>query len=140
MYEGLLTGKGPKLEVVDMGEAGRGVVAREKIAKHSYICEYRSTIVKREKREFLHEFNRMGCFMVDVAHPVEKGKITLDATDYLHNYGRYINHATNANIRPWRLIHVRGKLRMGFLSLRDIEDGEELAWARDKEIPFLSNT
>ena len=30
---------------------------------------------------------------------------------------------------------------MGFLSLRDIEDGEELAWdygVRDKEVPFLS--
>ena len=144
VYEGLLTGKGPELEVVEMGETGRGVVAREKIAKQSFVCEYKASVVERDergKREFRHHYNTMGCYMVDVAHSVGKGKVTLDATDQLHNYGRYINHAINANIRPWRLIHVRGKLRMGFMSIRDIEDGEELAWdygVRDKEIPFLS--
>ena len=86
-----------------MGETGRGVVAREKIGKQSFVCEYKATVVERDergKRELRHQYNRMGCYMVDVAHSVGKGKITLDATDHLHNYGRYINHATNANIRP----------------------------------------
>ena len=122
------------------------MVVREKIARHSFVCEYRSRIVQREEREkgeFLHDYNKMGCYMVDVAHPVsEHGKITFDATEHFHNPGRYINHAKNGNIRPWPLMHVRVKLRMGFLSLRDIETGEELALdygVRDKKIPFLSN-
>ena len=127
-----MTGKGPTLEVVEREDCGRGVVAREKIEKGSFVCEYRANVIQqdeREKKERQHCFNRMGCYMVDVAHPEGKrGKLTLDATDILHNIGRYINHATNANIRPWPLMYVRGKFRMGSISIRDIEEGEELAW------------
>jgi len=59
------------------------------------------------------------------------------------NPGRFINHvAKNPNVRLWPLLEVRGRLRMGFVSFRDIAVGEELAWdysVWDREMPFLKS-
>ena len=60
-----------------------------------------------------------------------------------NNPGRYINHVSkNPNICTWPLMEVRDKLRIGFVSLRDIKLGEELAWdygVRDSALPFMKS-
>ena len=44
MYEGLLSGRGPDLEVVGSEVAGRGVVTNSTIPKHSFVCEYKARV------------------------------------------------------------------------------------------------
>ena len=111
-----MSGKGPELEVVVTKGTGRGVVATEFIPRQSFVCEYKTSRIvtagEREKLEERHEQNGIGCYMVDVVHPVPgHGRIVLDSSEKLHNPGRYINHvARKPNIRPWPLMDVRGKL------------------------------
>ena len=125
------------------------MLAGEYIPKHTFICEYKTSKVMRrdeaDAEEKRHQFNQTGCYMVDVQHPVlGHSRVTLDATERMHNNpGRYINHVSkNPNICTWPLMEVRDKLRIGFVSLRDIKLGEELAWdygVRDSALPFMKS-
>ena len=57
------------------------------------------------------------------------GRLCFDATDRFHHAGRYINHVVKgANLKPVKPVFVREKWRVGFVSLREIEAGEELCY------------
>ena len=71
MREGL-AGKSKRslVQVASTGEStGRGVMAREAIAKRSYVCEYKTSAVYpvKEKSAYdnLHEMNSAGCYVVE---------------------------------------------------------------------------
>jgi len=92
VLDGLQSGQGPLLHT------GRGVLAGEYIPKHTFICKYKTwRILRRDEaaaEEKRHQFNQMGCYMVDVQYPLPgHGRVTLDTTEWmLNNPGRYINH------------------------------------------------
>ena len=131
------------LEVPDTGTPkGLGVFATT-IPKHEYVCEYKTKVVYpiSEKKRWLAEYdaNQEGGYIV-VAR-VEGQVMCFDATRKLHQFGRYINHLPRGyNLRLHSPLFVRGKMRIGFYSLRDIAPGKELNWDygdRDPAFPWL---
>ena len=114
--------------------AGRGVVAGESILKGEFVCEYKTSEVFDAKRraevEARHERNSLGSYIVETKHAVSGfGHLCFDATERFHHPGRYINHvAKGPNVRLTRPFEQRGKVRIGFLALRDIPEGEELCY------------
>ena len=134
IMEGLRTGQGPKLDVITTKKTGRGVVTRQKINKGDFVCEYKTSAVfplsERDEHEERHKRNGLGCYIVDTQFCVPGvGRLCFDATERFHSYGRLINHvAKKPNIRLTRPFEVRGKMRIGFVALRDIPQGEELCY------------
>ena len=60
-------------------------IARDFIPKHTFVCEYKtSQVLKRSEvatEEQQHTINQMGCYTVDIKHPIPShGQVTLDAT------------------------------------------------------------
>ena len=124
----------PKVEVVVIEETGRGVVARERITKGSYVCEYKTSSVypaNDDEKDQHHATNTRGMYIMETAFKVDpaSGRLCFDATNRLHHPGRYINHVTRGlNLKPSSPQYIRGKWRVGFLALRDIDDGEEMCY------------
>ena len=116
------------------------------IKYHSYICEYKTRAVYSVKEkatyERLHELNTAGSYVIETYYSVPKvGRLCFDATERFHHPGRYINHvARGGNVRLSCPFFIRGKWRIGFLALRNISAGEELAYDyldRDREQQWL---
>ena len=109
-------------------------MARELIAKGVYICEYKTSLVfpaKSDEQDECHACNTRGMYIMETALEVERGsgRLCFDATDRLHHPGHYINHMTRgANVKPANPQYIRGKWRVFFLALRDVEEGEELCY------------
>ena len=53
--------------------------------------------------------------------------VCFDATRKYHQLGRYINPSPNAAVTP--PLKVRGKWRIGFLAIGDVNVGDEVVWA-----------
>ena len=52
-----------------------------------------------------------------------------DPTRRPNAVGKYINHAAKgANIKIYPPIFARGRMRVGFMCIKDIKRGEELFW------------
>ena len=133
IIEGLSTGKDAPLEVRLGGVAGRGVFAKELIHKGSWLCEYKTTRVfdrsEKERVEEEYRVNNEGSYIVESAYSVPgAGYLCFDATRKYHQVGRYFNHARNPNASITPPFNVRGKWRVGFLAVRDIEPGDEVVW------------
>ena len=58
----------------------------------------------------------------------KEGHLCFDATRRFDQLGRYINHAQRPNAKVTRPFKIRGKWRVGFLAVRDIEKGDEVVW------------
>ena len=120
--------------MVATAETGRGVVARERIQKGAYVCEYKTSSVfpaKSVEEDARHAQNTSGMYIMETTFEVKRGsgRLCFDATDRLHHPGRFINHvAKGANVKPAKPQFIRGKWRVGFLAIRDIPEGEELAF------------
>ena len=59
-----------------------------------------------------------------------------DATRHFNQFGRYLNHALCPNAALTSPTHVRGKWRIGFVAIQDINIGDEVVWdygVRDQE-------
>ena len=133
IIEGLSTGQDAPLEVQQGGIVGRGVFATEHIPKGSWLCEYKTTrVFKRSELEHVkkeYELNNEGSYIVESAYPVGKeGHLCFDATRKYHQFGRYFNHARCPNSVITPPFNIRGKWRVGFLAVRDIDAGDEVVW------------
>ena len=133
VIEGLSSGKDAPLEVRQGGIAGRGVFAKEPIGKGSWLCEYKTTSVfkRSEKERVANEYdaNNEGSYIVESANPVGgEGYLCFDATRKYHQLGRYMNHARSPNAVLTQPFLVRGKWRVGFVAVRDIDEGDEVVW------------
>ena len=132
--EGLTTGRDAPLEVLEAGVAGRGVFAKAFIAKGEWLCEYKTHAIyttRKAKDEAEEEYtrNQEGCYIVETAYPLPgQGRIFFDATRKFHQFGRYLNHALSPNATLMPPVYIRGKWRVGFLSLTDISEGDEVVW------------
>lgn len=130
-----------QLFIIFLGK-GRGVFALQKIPAGSFICEYKTTGVYSTRvfktRELEYKNNE------EVSASVEAkvdGKILhFDGTRRFNQFGSFINHSINPNVKPFPPLLVRGKFRIGFFSARDIAQNEELHWDynyRDPKWPWL---
>ena len=126
-----------ELEAVELGPPkGRGVVAVERIQKGQYVCEYRTWKVypvgtqEEDKYSTEYELNDEGSFVIYTAYPTSHlgERLCFDATRRSKDMGRLINHSTKGNIKLGKPLHLRGKWRIGFVAIRDIEIGEELTY------------
>lgn len=119
------------LEVKESSGKGRGVFCTANIKKGDYLCEYRTCRVyskaKKAKYEKEYEANNEGCYLLETLYGK---KLVFDATRCFDQYGRYINHARGktANCKYHPPLRVRGKWRVGFYAIRDINPGEELLY------------
>lgn len=112
------------------------MVAREKLAKGSYVCEYRMYRVypvgSKEEGMLAEEYERNGegSFVLQTAYAVPGvGRLCFDATRRYRDIGRLKNHSSvRPNLKPGRPLHVRGKWRVGLVAVKDVEDGEELTY------------
>ena len=53
------------------------------------------------------------------------GWVCIDATRAYGTIGRLVNHSSNPNVKG-RVAVVEGKLRMGFLAMKDLKRGDEV--------------
>ena len=103
------------------------------IPKGSWLCEYKTTRVFniKEKEEVVKEYeeNGEGSYIVESLYTVENGgHLCFDATRKYHQFGRYMNHALQPNACLTAPFMVRGKWRIGFVSVREINAGDEVVW------------
>ena len=111
---------------------GRGVVAAQKIGKGEFTCEYKYSrwypARERMAAEEEHELNDEGSYILEVLAGGKK--VCLDATCNIESWGRLINHAAHckANLKMHPPLYIRGKWRVAFLAMQDIQPGEELCY------------
>ena len=82
--------------------------------------------------------NNEGCYLL--RGKIKEKNMWFDATRKFDQYGRYINHSTDHNIKPIPPVFVHEKWRIGFLATKDIKPEEELLYdygVRDDDIPCL---
>ena len=144
---GLEGGQSAALCIKDAGEKGRGVFAVDFISRGSYVTEYKYDKLyparERKKFEDIYELNQELVYVLDTH--INGRKMCIDATRRLYSIGRcvsictihmffifvslrYINHSASPNVRPHPPLFVKGKYRVGFVALHDIEAGTELLW------------
>lgn len=96
------------------------------------MLEYKSYKVypqdERDSHETEYKFNDEGCMILEVQ--TSQGWFCLDATRRHNTLGRLLNHAppSQATLKPFKPLKVNGKLRVGFLSTRDLAPDTELTW------------
>ena len=142
MIDGLNRDLEAPLSITHAGEKGRGVFADTKIPKHTFVCEYKTTNVydqkQYDKRNKEMEANDEICSIVE--YRVGKSILYFDATRRFNQYGKYMNHGRReANVKIHRPLTIRGRLRIGMYSIRDIEFVEELVWdygIKRKDMPW----
>ena len=127
---GLQNNKSKDLELIETNERGEGVITNEDIEKGEFVVEYKYNEAYSQKqwkaRQDEYAMNNEGCYVLEAQLPMDKGWICLDATRNTNSWGRYINHSATPNLKPHNPVMVRGKWRVGFVALRDIQKGEEL--------------
>ena len=133
VIDGLL-GKEEKrvMEICDVPGKGRAVFLREPIAKDTFVLEYKTSEVyprrERQKHEDVYELNNEGCMILEVE--TSQGWFCLDATRRHNTLGRLMNHAPprKATLRPFKPLFVKGKWRVGFIAVKDLDPNTELTW------------
>lgn len=130
VLRGLLSNTTPKLEVVELPGKGRGVVAGEALASGVFICEYKTHAIypRTQKQQHEEEYicNGEGCYIVEAQ--TSRGWMCFDATRRFNSWGRLLNHASHPNCKLFKPLMVRGKWRLGIVTIRDVEKGEELTY------------
>jgi len=115
----------PPLEVFRAGRKGWGLTPLRKLAQGQFVIEYVGEVVTEEeslrrREEYAAAGVRHMYFM-----SLSSGEL-IDACQK-GNISRFFNHSCepNCEIQKW---NVGGEVRIGFFSLRDIEQGEELTF------------
>lgn len=107
------------------------MIAKKRIPQGEFVMEYKRSRVyptsKRAEAEEEYRTNDEACMILDAE--TKDGWYCLDATRAFNTVGRLLNHSP---LRPMKalLITKKGvtKWRVGFLSTRPIEIGDELTW------------
>lgn len=127
---GLLQDKPKALDLIETEDKGRSVIAIEKIEAGEYVLEYKylESYSKKERasKEAEYSVNGEGCYILEAQLPKNQGWICLDATRNLNCWARYINHSSNPNLKLYRPLMIKGKWRVGFIAVKNIERGDNL--------------
>ena len=110
----------------------------------TFICEYKTTVVYSnpatyQKLQNEYIINNEPCKVVEAK--LNGKRYWFDATRRLNQFGAYANHAVHCNSKLLPPVMVRNKLRIGLLSIRNIQKGEEVTWDyadRNPNFPWLS--
>lgn len=112
-----------KVQVVDAGVKGRGLILNEDAKCGDFIIEYTGIAIKRDYLDSMFRRYRTERMLYIMA---------LDNDVYIDarkkgSVARYINHSCDPNcaVHRWK---VRGINRAGIFALRDIKAGEELSF------------
>jgi len=136
------------LIIEDIENKGKGVIAKNFIAKGDFICEYSGDLIELEeakKRENKYEIDGAGCYMYffDWSNKVW----CVDATKPTDRIGRLINHSRKQPNCKTRIFVHNNKPHLIFIALTDIHTNEELLYDygdRDrmavKAHPWLKHT
>ena len=114
------------------------------ITAHNYICEYKTTKVYDSRIEYekrLQEYEKNGETSATISHKVGRTTYLYDATRRFNQFGRYMNHSCQPNVRLHRPIFIRGKSRIWMYSISHIKEGDELMWdygITAGEMPWLT--
>ena len=102
------------------------------IPKGSWLCEYKGLVYplsEKQKHEEEYITNKEGSYTVECHYPVAgEGRLCFDATQHFNQISRYLNHAQYPNAALSKPFFVRGRWRVGFYAVRDVEVGHEVVW------------
>lgn len=112
----------PKVSIRYIDERiGSGAFAEEDLKANEYIGEY--TGIVRENSPYLTPLNNY-CYEYPVPDFIGRSYV-IDATQ--GNFTRFINHSRRPNLKPIH-VFVDGFYHLIFLSIRNIEKGEQLSY------------
>lgn len=111
-----------KLEVFMREDGERGIRALVPFRAGQFVCEFAANLLtSNQYKPTLHNITDMSNFNTLQAHGY-----LFDPTMRPNAVGKYINHAAKgANLKLFPPIEARGKIRIGFVSITEIEVGEE---------------
>ena len=148
MKDGLLgwnrTRQNAEFEVRTCPVKGLTVYALRHFAVGDFCLEYEGDFIPdsvRVTREADYDVAEKGSYVI---HCVWQGsRWAVDGTDHEGTYGRLINHARGANLKPFRLLEVSpGELpRVALYCAKAIVPGDELYWdygIKNSETPWAS--
>lgn len=110
---------------VQFGDKGFGLVAGCFIPKETFIIQYIGEVLSLNSetgKKRLQEYSKSTCtYMMRLS-----SKEVIDPT-YKGNMARFINHSCDPNCetRKW---NVKGEIEVGIISIKDIQEGEELTF------------
>ncbi len=111
----------PRLAVRWIDESiGYGVFARERILPRTFLGEYTGLIQERKLR---HERESTYTFRY-TTWQTSRQKYVIDA-ERMGNFTRFINHSDQPNAEALS-VYCRGMARMIFVSLSEIQEGEQI--------------
>lgn len=96
----------PEVEVVETDVRSRKVVTREPSKKGSYVMDYKTShVFPADDTEWkrIHRANDRDNYVMVTQFRFQPttGKLCFDATDCLHNAGRFVNHVLRgASLKP----------------------------------------
>ena len=123
---------------------GLCVHALRHFAVGEFCLEYEGDFITEEKRlenEAKYDIQNKGSYII---HCVWQGrKMAVDGTDREGTFGRLVNHARGANLKPFRLLQVSPDEppRVALYCAKPIAPGDQLYWdygLRTGETPFAS--
>eukprot|EP00055_Hartaetosiga_balthica_P007022 m.23602 g.23602 ORF g.23602 m.23602 type:complete len:293 (-) comp5561_c0_seq1:154-1032(-) len=132
------------LEIVSLGEKGKGVLANKLFHRGDFVCEYAGDLINSEdaverEKAYLKEANEnqidcMPCYMYFFKH--NNVPWCVDATKS-PRIGRLINHSrTEANLRT-KLFVVDSIPHLGLVAIKNIDPGEELLYDYGERDPSV---
>ena len=106
---------------------GWGLVTLESVAKNRLVQEYVGEVIdEKEKESRLHLWNIEHPYDHDFYVMALSRGFYVDAREFA-NYSRFINHSCAPNCKLVS-VNVKGRLRNGIYSIRDIQAGEFLTY------------
>ena len=142
VIDGLNRDLNAPVEIRDTGNVkGRRVFALQRIERHTYICEHKTTNAYKEDKFHLKQkqYEENEETSATITFPVGRKKFYYDNTRRFNQIGWYLNHSKKANVKPHCAVFLRGKSRIGMYTIKDVLTDEELEWEygiSTKEMPW----
>ncbi|KAH9525536.1 N-lysine methyltransferase kmt5a [Bulinus truncatus] len=117
------------LQMTDIEDKGRGVVATKKFCKGDFVVEYAGELIDMEtarvREETYADNPKVGCYMY--YFQCASKQYCIDATSESKYFGRLVNHSREGNCCT-KAVMINNKPYLYLLASRDIEPGEELCY------------
>lgn len=129
IQEKILRGCEDGLEVQEIEDKGRGVIAMRDFEKDEFVVEYAGELVNittAKQRENLYERDQqVGCYMYYFMH--KNRQYCIDATLESGKLGRLLNHGRKGNCYT-KVVAIDDRPYLVLLAARHIKEGEELTY------------
>ncbi|XP_045171126.1 N-lysine methyltransferase KMT5A-like [Mercenaria mercenaria] len=130
LFNKILSGCEDGLQVEDIENKGRGVMATKKFLRGDFVVEYSGDLISiPEAKERDAKYSKdptKGCYMY--YFQFKNKKYCIDATAESGKLGRLLNHSKTKGNCHTKLVDVRGQPYLILVASRDISEGEELLY------------